>query len=99
LRLALIGAVGACASPPPQESPLAIGYVWRQPTEPLANSTSSASPSEILIRWQPGTYTAEDIQSVADQQCASFRRTARAAAPPEPSPPQLLQRFVCSARP
>jgi len=99
LCLAMMAMVAGCTRPPPAESPLAIGYVWPQPTEPLANSTSTVSPSEVLIRWQPGKYSAEDIQSVADQQCATFRRTARAAAPPEPSQTQLLQRFVCVRTP
>lgn len=99
LSLASLALAAACHSPlPPGESPLAIGYVWPRQSEPLEASRASVSPSEVLIRWQPDKYSAADIQSVAEQQCATFGRTARPAAPPEPSPPQLLQRFECVAK-
>jgi hypothetical protein len=99
LSLAWLTAVAACASPPPApgEAPLAIGYVWPEQAEPLETSTVSVGPSQVLIRWHPDKYAVADIQTVADQQCAAFRRTAHPIAPPEPSPPLLLQRFACVA--
>jgi hypothetical protein len=99
LSAAWLAAAAACHSPPPGpgKAPLAIGYVWPEQAEPLETSTATVSPSQVLIRWQPNEYSTEDIQTVADQQCASFRRAARPIAPPEPSPPLVLQRFACVA--
>jgi hypothetical protein len=99
LSLAWLAVAAAChSSQPPGDSPLAIGYLWPQQTEPLETSTASIGPSEVMIRWQPDKYSVADIQNVADQQCGMYRRTAQPVAPPEPSPPQLLQRFACVAR-
>ena len=101
VSLIWLAAAAACHSPPPGpgEAPLAIGYAWPEQTEPLERSTVSVAPTQVLIRWQPDKYSAADIQTVAEQQCASFRRTARPIAPPEPSPPLVLQRFACVANP
>jgi len=101
LSLILVATSAACAPPAPSlsEVPIAIDYVWPSPAQPLDDATTSVDPSGLVIRWQPGHFSAADIQGIASEQCGMFHRRARASGPPVPTAPLLTQRFACVETP